>query len=185
MSAQSDQSSHEFQPGESVTVAGLPGYGRVIEVLARRGRARVWLNDREWVLDLKKLTPAKVPEALEEKGGVRLVGGGSPIRYQIDLHGMRVEEALELADRALDQAVVNHLTQFKIIHGHGTGAVREAVREMLGRHPHVLRYRFGSPMEGGVACTIAIMRLPGQQAGGDGEEKGIDPDGDFRPPDIY
>lgn len=172
----------DLKPGDSVTVEGLSGFGRVIEVLARRKRVRVMLNDREWVLDIKKVTPVEVPEALQAKGSVRLVGGGSPIRYEVDLHGMRVEEALELADRALDQAVVNHLTQFKFIHGHGTGALREAVREMLDRHPHVLRYRFGSPMEGGVACTVATMRLPGQQVG---SEDDADADTDFKSPEFY
>ena len=181
MNSPKDQSPHEFKAGDNVTVEGLAGYGRVIEVMPRRGQARVLLNDREWVLPIKKLASTEVPEALKERGAVRLVGAGGPIRYEVDLHGMRVEEALELADRALDQAVVNHLTQFKIIHGHGTGAVREAVREMLARHPHV--YRFGSPMEGGVACTIAIMRLPGQQAAEDDSEKNLDDD--FSPPDIY
>ena len=71
---------------------------------------------------------------------------------------MRVEEAIEAVDRAIDQAVVNHLTTFKIIHGHGTGALRTAIRQMLARHPHVEAYRFGHPHEGGLACTVADLR---------------------------
>ena len=58
----------------------------------------------------------------------------------------------------MDQAVVHHLDRLKIIHGHGTGALRKAIHEFLARHPHVAAYRRGEPHEGGLACTIAELR---------------------------
>jgi len=136
----------------------MAGVGRVVEVDERRRRARILLNDHEWRLALKRLSPTQPPEMPRPQGMIRVTGTGT-IVHEIDLHGLRVEEALEQVDRALDQAVINRLSQLKIIHGHGTGAVRNAVRQRLTRHPHVARYRFGSPVEGGLACTIAEIRF--------------------------
>lgn len=149
-----------FKVGGWVDIEGMAGVGRILEVDERRRQARILVNDQEWVMALKKLTPTKPPKITASPGRIR-VSGGPPVAHEIDLHGMRVEDAMELVDRALDQAVVNHLSQLKIIHGHGTGAVRNAIREMLNRHPHVTHYRFGGPTEGGLACTIAEIRLRG------------------------
>jgi len=144
-------------PGDWVEIEGLAGIGQVLEVDPRRRRARVRVHDQEWVLALKKLKPTAPPKLPEAKNLVRVTGAQAVV-HEIDLHGLRVEEALALVDRTLDQAVVSRLLQLKIIHGHGTGAVRLAVRQLLARHPHVAHYRFGGPSEGGLACTIAEIR---------------------------
>ncbi len=147
----------KLTPGAWVEIEGMAGIGKVIEVDERRRRARVLVQNQEWVLALKKLAPTRPPDLPSETNLVKVTGTQS-IHHEIDLHGMRVEDALEIVDRALDQAVVSKLPQLKIIHGHGTGAVRNAIRRMLARHPHVAHYRFGSPVEGGLACTIAEIR---------------------------
>jgi DNA mismatch repair protein MutS2 len=149
-----------FAPGDWVAVDGLHGAARVIDVDVRRGRVRVELRERQWNVPAAKLTPAPPDDRDRPTGpAVRLTGGG-PVYYEVDLHGRRVEEALELAERGLDQAVVNRLDRFKIVHGHGSGRVRAAVRKMLDTHPYVDSYRFGEPQEGGLACTVAIIRRP-------------------------
>lgn len=148
--------------GDWVRIAGvesLGGEGEVIEIDMRRRRARVRVNGQEWVLPIERLTIAERSASGGEKPGrVRVRGGGSPVLHEVDLHGQRVEEALEMVDRALDQAIVAHLRQVKIIHGHGTGTLRTAIRLFLSKHPHVARYRFGGAAEGGLACTIAELR---------------------------
>jgi DNA mismatch repair protein MutS2 len=147
-----------LKAGDWVRVSGMGGEGEIVEIDARRRRARVRVNAHEWTLPLGRLTPAAPPAPRrEEPHLVRLTGGGAPI-HEIDLHGQRVEEALTLADRALDQAVVHHLDRLKIVHGHGTGAVRTAIRRLLATHPQVESYRFGEPHEGGLACTVALLK---------------------------
>lgn len=154
----------QFPVGQWVKVDGMAGAGRIVEVDERRRQARVLVGDKEWVLAFKKLTPTAPPAKEKEPeppptAMAYLVGGGSAVVHEIDLHGLRVEEAMELVERTLDQAVVNHLPQVKFIHGHGTGALRNAVRQRLAHHPLVTRYRFGGPAEGGLACTVAEIRL--------------------------
>ncbi|MEN6627203.1 MAG: Smr/MutS family protein [Candidatus Sumerlaeia bacterium] len=145
------------EPGDWVEVRGMGGVARVIEVDAKKRSARVAFNNQEWVVKLSRIVPAPAPEPPLKKAA-RPVINAAPTYHEVDLHGLRVEDALEVAEKAVDQAIVGHLDRVKIIHGHGTGAVRKAVRLMLSRHPYVETYRFGSPMEGGLACTVVELK---------------------------
>jgi DNA mismatch repair protein MutS2 len=143
--------------GDWVEISGLAGLGRLLELDDKRGRALVQMKDHMLTVPRERIARAPAPPPPPSSSLVR-VQGRSAMQYEIDLHGQRVEEAIEMVDRALDQAVVNHLDKFKIIHGHGTGALRKAVRDLLARHPHVENFRFGEPHEGGLACTVAFLR---------------------------
>ena len=129
--------------------------GRIVEIDRRRGRARVHVGGQDWVLPLECLAPSGPPAT--DRFAAANVRAAGPLVHEIDLHGLRVEEALEVAARALDQALVSGLDRFKIIHGHGSGRLRQAIREMLAAHPNVRDYRFGAPVEGGPACTVAVL----------------------------
>ncbi len=111
----------EFQPGDWVEVRGMGGIARLIEVDRRKKSARVAFNNQEWVVKLGRLAPAHPPEPPPKKKP-RHVINAAPTYHEIDPHGARVEEALELAEKAVDQAVVGGLDRVKLIHGHGTGA---------------------------------------------------------------
>lgn len=78
-------------------------------------------------------------------------------KLEIDLRGLRVDEMeLELS-RALDQAVLEDLSQLRIIHGKGTGALRSRVGEMLQSDRRVTDFRMGAPGEGGAGVTVATF----------------------------
>ncbi|HWP28101.1 MAG TPA: Smr/MutS family protein, partial [Chloroflexota bacterium] len=70
-----------------------------------------------------------------------------------DLRGQRVADALEAVERYLDDAYLAGLPSVRIVHGHGTGAVRQAVRELLSRHPHVRSWAPADPRQGGDGAT--------------------------------
>jgi DNA mismatch repair protein MutS2 len=76
------------------------------------------------------------------------------VASSLDLRGARVEEALEVLDRYLDDASLAGLDQATVIHGMGTGALRDAVREHAGAHPLVREWRAGGRGEGGDGATI-------------------------------
>jgi DNA mismatch repair protein MutS2 len=77
----------------------------------------------------------------------------------LDLRGQRVEEALEHAERFLDLCVVKHVSPVILIHGHGTGRLRTALREYLGESPYCSTWRAGERNEGGDGVTIAALSL--------------------------
>ena len=70
------------------------------------------------------------------------------ISNTLDLRGTRVEEALDQLEAYLDKASLANLSPVYIIHGHGTGALKSAVREFVSTSPYVAKYRVGEDAEG-------------------------------------
>jgi DNA mismatch repair protein MutS2 len=79
------------------------------------------------------------------------------VASSLDLRGARVDEALEALGRYLDDASLAGLEQVLIIHGLGTGALRDAVRTQAGSHPLVKSFRAGERGEGGDGATIVKL----------------------------
>jgi DNA mismatch repair protein MutS2 len=71
---------------------------------------------------------------------------------------MRPEEVDVILGRALDSAIMAGLPSFRIIHGKGTGALRERVSEMLRKDTRVSSFRLGAWNEGGTGVTVAELR---------------------------
>ena len=79
------------------------------------------------------------------------------ISNTLDLRGERVEEALDKLETYLDKASLANLSPIYIIHGHGTGALKSAVREFVSVSPYVAKYRTGEGAEGGDGvCVVDI-----------------------------
>lgn len=98
------------------------------------------------------------PEEEPRKPKVRAGGWSAPdvnASAEVDLRGMRVEEVEGGLVPALDAALLADLPSLRIIHGKGTGAVRERVTELLRSYPQVRSFRLGEPSEGGSGVTIA------------------------------
>jgi len=81
-------------------------------------------------------------------------GGGSE---RIDLHGLRVAEALDRLPVALDRALRRGCDRLEIVHGRGTGALREAVRSYLVDSPFANAFAPGTPEEGGEGVTVVFL----------------------------
>jgi DNA mismatch repair protein MutS2 len=79
------------------------------------------------------------------------------VASSLDLRGARVDEALDALDRYLDDAALAGLEKAVIIHGHGTGALRDAVRSRAASHPLVKKTRPGERGEGGDGATIVEL----------------------------
>jgi DNA mismatch repair protein MutS2 len=77
---------------------------------------------------------------------------------ELNLIGKTTDEAADLVDKFLDAAFLNGQRQLRIIHGHGTGALRRAVAELLAGHPHVERYAAAPQNQGGSGATIVELQ---------------------------
>lgn len=75
-------------------------------------------------------------------------------RIELDLHGFTVAEALLELDRYLHEAYAAGLPFVRVVHGKGTGTLRQAIREQLPRHPRVKSFRPATPDEGGAGATV-------------------------------
>ena len=75
----------------------------------------------------------------------------------LDIRGFRVEEALDNLEFYLDKASLANLHEVQIIHGHGTGALKSAVRDFLSTSPYVAKFRPGEEAEGGDGVSIVDL----------------------------
>ncbi len=82
----------------------------------------------------------------------------SDIPEELDLHGRRVDESLDLVDEYLDKAFVYGISPVRLVHGHGTGKLRNAVREHLSHHPQVSRFVPGGTYSGGEGVTVVFLK---------------------------
>jgi DNA mismatch repair protein MutS2 len=79
------------------------------------------------------------------------------VASSLDLRGARVEEAMAMLDQYLDDAVHAGAGRVTVVHGHGSGAMRDAVRETLSGHPLVHEWRPGEKGEGGDGATLVSL----------------------------
>lgn len=149
------------ESGQWVRVEGMSQPGVVTKVHAARRMADVQVGSLNWKLPWNRLQPTEPPEpSKKEKDSIQFRAAPGAVEHELDLHGLRVHEALEVLDKFLDTAVTQHLGMVKIIHGHGSGKVRKAVRDFLTGHHHVREFHFGDPAQGGLAVTVAHLKEP-------------------------
>jgi DNA mismatch repair protein MutS2 len=79
------------------------------------------------------------------------------VEVEVDLRGMRVEEVLPLLEKYLDDAFLAGMPFVRIVHGKGTGTLRQVVRQELQNHPLVKSHRPGVQGEGGSGVTVAYL----------------------------
>jgi DNA mismatch repair protein MutS2 len=137
------------------TIRALSADGREAEIEV--GGLRVRAKTAELVapdaVEAAAPPPADAPVAYAAAERPPFPRPQRPVPLQLDLRGQRVADALEAVERYLDDAYLAGLPSVRIVHGHGTGAVRQAVRELLSRHPHVRSWAPADPRQGGDGAT--------------------------------
>jgi len=157
--AAADAAGAALAPGDAVAVETLAG--RVGTVLSLRDEEAVVavgaMKLRVPARTLRRTARAAVPAAAS---GVPLYGSvpDEVVATEIDLRGMRVDEMEHALTAALDAAVRSDLKELRIIHGKGTGALRERAAELLRGDPRVAGFRLGAWNEGGAGVTVAALR---------------------------
>ncbi|HSJ10328.1 MAG TPA: Smr/MutS family protein, partial [Longimicrobiales bacterium] len=132
--------------------------GIVVEL--RDGRATVEVGGLRMQVPVKDLevTAAPQPVKLQKKLSVGWSAPDLDVSSEVDLRGMRAEEVASKLNPALDAAIQSDLPSLRIIHGKGTGALREVVNEMLKSDPRIGSFRPGGVGEGGTGVTVAELR---------------------------
>ena len=146
------------RPGDIVWVESLHSTGEVEDVWEEDREAEVRVGSFRVTLpfDMFEVRERPQPQPETSSGRAFIRPAESPV-MELDLRGMRVDEALDALDDYIDRAYLAELPWVRIIHGKGTGALRKVVRDYLRNHPVVSRYRPGEEGEGGDGVTIAYF----------------------------
>ncbi|MBM3926340.1 MAG: endonuclease MutS2 [SAR202 cluster bacterium] len=133
---------------QPVEVASAPTESNTVEVMLGSIRARMPFHQVE---KKANVSAPRLPEGVYFSRPVSRL-----TRTELDLHGMRYEEAEAKLEEFLDQAVLRGLSVVRVLHGHGTGALRAMVRERLKKHPLV---KSSQPGEGNTSDGVTVVEL--------------------------
>ncbi|MFQ5669519.1 MAG: endonuclease MutS2 [Acidobacteriota bacterium] len=152
------ESTLPLQVGQRVLVPAI-GREATVERVVSSGTLIVQVEGKRLQVDRKKVTglrgPAPGPRHLP---GVTLcASAGTSVSGEINLIGERVDVALQSLDRFLDRALLAGRKEVRVVHGHGTGRLRKAIRQHLQGHPLVAGHRGGAPNEGGEGATVLTL----------------------------
>lgn len=121
----------------------------------------------EWIVQIGILKMAIPEEGLEyikpkkekaPRAMVSVKNRSNAVKLELDLRGERYEEALRRTEKYIDDALLSNYHQVSIIHGKGTGALRQGVQQLLKRHSRVKSFRFGDAAEGGHGVTVVELK---------------------------
>jgi DNA mismatch repair protein MutS2 len=132
----------------------------VAEVRVKSLRLREKLEN----LDLVEATTPKPQAGKLEKlrrsaaTETRLAPADDKAQSELNVIGQTTDEAVDAVDKFLDEASLASLSKVRIIHGHGTGALRRAIGALLDGHPHVSRFLPAPPDQGGAGATLVELR---------------------------
>ena len=105
--------------------------------------------------DESAAAPRRAPRPARPPRGGERSPTSTTATTEVSLRGLRVDEAEAVLIKALDDAILADLPYLRIIHGKGTGALRQLVHDLLARDPRVERFGFAPREQGGHGVTIA------------------------------
>lgn len=174
----STESEDEFRPaapraikkGDSVRLTSFGSIGIVDSINGDEVEVRVKsLRFREKLSNLVLVEATKTDDdalrnsrlrslAQNRSTEVHLRANTDNARFELNLIGRTTDEAVDETDKFLDQAYLNGLEHVRIIHGHGTGALRRAIGNLLKDHPHVERVTQAPQDQGGSGATLVELK---------------------------
>jgi DNA mismatch repair protein MutS2 len=159
---QTDRADFEVVEGLPVIVSGSGRRGKVI----RRGKGRTWIVETE---NLRvSLTPQEFYPAADRSEGRSVKDGtveivtspslGETPELELDVRGLRFDEAISRLEKQIDNALLSGLREFSVVHGKGEGVLQQGIHKHLKRHRLVKEFHFSRPEEGGFGKTIVSLK---------------------------
>jgi DNA mismatch repair protein MutS2 len=168
-------SARQPRPGDKVRLRSFGTVGTVDRIKGNEAEVRVGsLHMREKLANLELVSDTAVPavsdasrslEEMQRRAAtteLHLHSKSPDSKFQsateLNLIGKKTDEAVDLADKFLDEAFLNGVSEVRIIHGHGTGALRKAIAELLADHPHVAQFAKAPQDQGGAGATVVALK---------------------------
>ncbi|HOB19824.1 MAG TPA: endonuclease MutS2 [Candidatus Atribacteria bacterium] len=148
----------DLQLGETVHIVSLDQKGQVLSLPDANGNVAVQAGIMKINVHISDLRRTEEDKPKQPKTG-RAVNLRMPsISPELDLRGQSAEDAMLNTDRYLDEAFLAGLKEVTLIHGKGTGVLRNAIQQLLRNHPHVDSFRLGKFGEGESGVTVVVLK---------------------------
>lgn len=158
----------QLAAGDPVEVVGLGMTGTLLEAPQGKKRVRLKVGEGEILANVASLVGVAKPQQAARREPVKASSAPprrtsqtlatEDIQETLDVRGQAADDALDVVVAGLDRAVLGGSPFVRIIHGHGTGRLRTALREYLKASPYVVAFRPGDRAEGGDGVTIVELR---------------------------
>ncbi|HDX9587421.1 TPA: endonuclease MutS2 [Bacillus pseudomycoides] len=144
-----------------------PGDEVKVLTFGQKGQLLKKVSDNEWnvqigILKMKvkesDMEYINTPNPVEKKAVTAVKGRDYHVSLELDLRGERFEDALARVEKYLDDAQLASYPRVSIIHGKGTGALRQGVQDYLKKHRGVKSFRYGDMGEGGLGVTVVELK---------------------------
>ncbi|MFC4321016.1 endonuclease MutS2 [Litchfieldia salsa] len=151
------QTRQSFQSGDEVKVISFNQKGHLIEKVGSN-EWQVQMGIMKMKVKEKDLEYVSRPKVVETKPLATIKGRDYHVGLELDLRGERFEDALMRVEKYIDDALLAGYPRISIIHGKGTGALRQGVQEYLKKHRSIKSARFGEAGEGGTGVTVVELK---------------------------
>ena len=158
---EAEEESRALRPGDAVRLRGGSAPAEIEQI--EGSRARILAKGKRLSVPLSDLVAAGKPSGAErarsgrsERGGPAAETAAAP--REILVIGRTVEEAIEEVDRAIDQSLSAGADSLRVVHGHGTGRLRNGLREYFRTHSAIASFRKADPAEGGDGATVVTLK---------------------------
>ena len=139
------------------TVVGTPNTKGEVTVAVGSLTTKAKINNLEIITDYKEPEESKPGKSSTGQGRIKMSKSAS-ISPEINLLGCTVDEAVARLDKYLDDAYISKLSQVRIVHGKGTGALRAGITAYLKGIPYIKNFRLGEAGEGDAGVTIVEFK---------------------------
>ncbi len=156
-----DEEVGELKLGDEVEIITLGQSGHVVELPDSKGNLMVEIGILKVSSNIDQIKRVTSKEKQESKTGIKNIikhKSNQQIDSEIDIRGKNIEEAIIELDKYIDNAYIVGMKEIQIIHGKGTGVLREGVKNYLRKHKAISKQRLGEYSEGGDGVTIATLK---------------------------
>ena len=150
---------YKFWAGDTVYILSLKQEGTVLSEPDMNNNVLIQAGIIKLKIPTSQIRPTKHEKIMLDKINISKVTSNKDrtVSMELDLRGQNLEEALQNTDQYLDNASLSGLNMITLIHGKGTGILRNGIHQFLKRHPHVKTFRLGKYGEGEHGVTVVEL----------------------------
>lgn len=153
-----EDTSIKIKVGDDVYLPGYDQYG-IVNKITNKGTYQISIGNLKLDCERSEIKKIKSEESLTPRPtSVSFASPKPKVSLVLDLRGERYTDAKDKLDKYIDDLVCAGIKQATIIHGFGTGTIRELVQSYIRKSPHIASFRYGGDGEGGLGVTVITLK---------------------------